>query len=146
MPRFSPEHFARLRAKDPSRRKQFVQGLSQLVEEGTAQIFTVPGQEQQPVLGVVGQLQFEVLEHRLKSEYGVEVYLELLPYSHARWVEGEEATADAFEGRGYGAALYDQDGKLVVLFKSDWSLGIAERDFPKVTFHTTAPILIAPSK
>ncbi len=146
VPRFSPEHFGRLRAKDPSRRKQFVQGLSQLVEEGTVQQFTVHGQEHSPVLGVVGQLQFEVLEHRLKSEYGVEVYLDSLEYQHARWVEGEEATIDNFEGKGYGAAVLDQDGKLVVLFKSDWALSVAERDFPKVVFHNTAPILMAPSK
>ena len=140
VPRFSPEHFARLRAKDPSRRKQFIQGLSQLVEEGTVQQFTVPGQEHTPVVGVVGQLQFEVLEHRLKSEYGTEVYLEQLQHQHARWVEGPEATVDQFEGRGYGACVFDVDGKLVVLFKSDWALGVAERDFPKVIFHTTAPI------
>jgi peptide chain release factor 3 len=140
VPRFSPEHFARLRAKDPSRRKQFIQGVSQLVEEGTVQQFTVPGQEQTPILGVVGQLQFEVLEHRLKSEYNVEVYLDLLPFQHARWAEGEEATAAAFEDRGYGASVVDQDGKLVVLFKSDWALSVAERDFPKVAFHPTAPI------
>ncbi len=146
VPRFSPEHFGRLRVKDPSRRKQFMQGLSQLVEEGTVQQFTVPGQEQSPVLGVVGQLQFEVLEHRLKSEYGVEVYLEGLEFTHARWVEGADATVDNFEGKGYGAAVFDQDGKLVVLFKSDWSLSVAERDFPKVAFHNTAPIVIAPSK
>jgi peptide chain release factor 3 len=146
VPRFSPEHFARLRAKDPSRRKQFVQGVSQLVEEGTVQQFSVPGQEQSPILGVVGQLQFEVLEHRLKGEYGVEVYMDLMPYSHARWVEGPDATSEAFEGRGYGACVVDQDNKLVVLFKSDWALSVAERDFPKVTFHNTAPITIASTK
>ena len=59
---------------------------------------------------------------------------------------GADATVDNFEGKGYGAAVFDQDGKLVVLFKSDWSLSVAERDFPKVAFHNTAPIVIAPSK
>ncbi|MBL8603294.1 MAG: peptide chain release factor 3 [Myxococcales bacterium] len=143
VPRFSPEHFARLRPKDPSRRKQFVSGLSQLVEEGTVQHFQVPGQEQIPVLGVVGQLQFEVLVHRLKDEYSVEVVLEPLPYQHARWVRGEGATLEAFSDRGYGACVLDQDQRLVVLFKSDWSLQVAERDFPKVTFESTAPLELA---
>ncbi len=146
VPRFSPEHFARLRVKDPSRRKQFLSGLSQLVEEGTVQLFTLPGQEQSPVVGVVGQLQLEVLEHRLKSEYNVDVLLEGLSYGHARWVEGEGATWDEFEGKGYGACVHDQDGKLVVLFKSDWALGVAERDHPKVTFLPTAPMRMAGAK
>jgi len=140
VPRFSPEHFARLRARDPSRRKQFIQGVSQLVEEGTVQQFAVPGQEHTPILGVVGQLQFEVLEHRLKSEYNVEVHLDVLPFQHARWVEGDDVTATTFEDRGYGAAVVDNEGRLVVLFKSDWALSVAERDFPKVHFHATAPI------
>lgn len=140
VPRFSPEHFARLRARDPSRRKQFIQGVSQLVEEGTVQQFAVPGQEHTPILGVVGQLQFEVLEQRLKSEYNVEVHLDVLPFQHARWVEGDDVTATTFEDRGYGAAVVDNEGRLVVLFKSDWALSVAERDFPKVHFHATAPI------
>ncbi len=145
VPRFSPEHFARLRAKDPSRRKQFVQGLSQLVEEGTVQSFTLPGQEQSPILGVVGQLQFEVLEHRLRNEYGVDILLEPLPYAHARWITGAGATLDEFEGKGYGAGVYDVDKRLVMLFKSDWLLGIAERDHPKVEFHVTAPLVATAS-
>ncbi|MBI5514545.1 MAG: peptide chain release factor 3 [Deltaproteobacteria bacterium] len=139
VPRFSPEHFARLRPKDPSRRKQFVAGVSQLVEEGAVQLFTQPGNEQVPIVGVVGQLQFEVLEHRLKDEYGSEVLLETLPYSHARWVTGDGATLDALEGRGYGAGVLDRDKRLVVLFKSEWQLGVAERDNPKVTFQAIAP-------
>jgi peptide chain release factor 3 len=140
VPRFSPEHFARLRAKDPSRRKQFLTGLGQLIEEGAVQQFTVAGAEHTPIVGVVGQLQFEVLEHRLKSEYSVDVYIESLSYAHARWATGDEATVDNLEGRGYGACVFDVDGKLVVLFKSDWALGVAERDFPRVTFHPTAPV------
>ena len=138
VPRFSPEHFARLRAKDPSKRKQFITGLSQLVEEGTVQQFTVTGVEQVPVLGVVGQLQFDVLVHRLRDEYNVEVLLDALPYQHARWVTG--ATSDDIEGKGYGACVKDIDGNLVALFKSDWSLGVVQRDFPKAEFAPTAPI------
>jgi peptide chain release factor 3 len=79
----------------------------------------------------------------LKDEYGVDVVLEALPYQHARWVRGEGATLEAFNDRGYGACVLDQDKRLVVLFKSDWALSVAERDFPKVTFEVTAPLEIA---
>ena len=58
----------------------------------------------------------------------------------------EGATWDEFEGKGYGACVHDQDGKLVVLFKSDWALGVAERDHPKVTFLPTAPMRMAGAK
>lgn len=140
VPRFSPEFFARLRAKDPSRRKQFLAGLSQLVEEGTVQQFTAPGREPVPILGVVGQLQFEVLMHRLRDEYSVDCDLETLSYQHARWITGDNATIDEFEGKGYGACVLDHDDRLVVLFKSDWALGVAERDHPNVNFASTAPL------
>jgi peptide chain release factor 3 len=91
-----------------------------------------------PVLGVVGQLQFDVLVHRLRDEYNVEVLLDALPYQHARWVTG--ATSDDIEGKGYGACVKDIDGNLVALFKSDWALGVVQRDFPKAEFSPTAPI------
>jgi hypothetical protein len=95
------------------------------------QVFNSPGQEQIPVLGVVGQLQFEVLQHRLENEYSVEVILEPLPYQHARWVRGEGASIDNLEDKGYGACVLDQDKRLVILFKSDWALSVAQRDYPQ---------------
>lgn len=140
VPRFSPEHFARLRVKDPMKRKQFLTGLEQLVEEGTVQAFTVKGNEKDPILGVVGALQFEVLKYRMENEYGAPVELDALPFTHARWVTGEDASPEALDRARYGTCVYDQDGAPVALFKSEWELASAERDYPKWTFHPAAPM------
>jgi peptide chain release factor 3 len=140
VPRFSPEHFARLRLKDPMKRKQFVSGLDQLVEEGTVQTFIVRGQEKDPILGVVGRLQFEVFQYRMANEYGAEVEIEPLGFTHARWVTGEGASPEALEKARYGVCVRDIDGQTVVLFKSEWELSAAERDYPKWTFHPAAPM------
>ena len=98
IPRFSPEYFVRVRLTDPMKRKQLKKGLEQLSEEGAVQLFFDRTRlERDPVLGAVGVLQFEVTQHRLKSEYGVSVVLEALPYRIARWVEprpGAEAGND----------------------------------------------------
>jgi peptide chain release factor 3 len=140
VPRFSPEHFARLRVKDPMKRKQFITGLEQLVEEGTVQAFTVKGNEKDPILGVVGALQFEVLQYRMEHEYGAPVELDGLPFTHARWVTGDDASPEALERARYGTCVYDVDGQPVALFKSEWELGSAERDYPRWTFHPAAPL------
>src|SRR5690606_13576092 len=86
MPRFSPECFARLSIKDPLKRKQMQKAVRELSEEGTVQIFVDPHVgEQDPVIGVVGELQFDVLLYRLNDEYKLDVKLERLPFSVARW-------------------------------------------------------------
>src|SRR6185436_12271335 len=96
VPRFSPEHFAIVRSKDPLRRKQMEKGLEQLAEEGTIQIFQqLQMGMKDPIVGVVGALQFEVLQYRIEHEYGANIILDKLPYSHARWVEGEKFDAKA---------------------------------------------------
>ncbi len=140
VPRFSPEHFARLRTKDPMKRKQFMAGLAQLIEEGTVQAFSVRGQEKDPILGVVGALQFEVLAYRMEHEYNAAVDLDYLPFTHARWVTGEGASPEALERARYGSCVYDQDQQPVALFKSEWELASAERDYPKWTFHPAVPL------
>ncbi len=90
IPRFSPEHFVRVRLTDPLKRKQLKKGLDQLSEEGAVQLFFDRTRlERDPMLGAVGVLQFEVIQHRLKSEYGVNVGFDRLPYLHARWIEGD---------------------------------------------------------
>src|SRR5437868_1869522 len=98
IPRFSPEHFMRVRLADSLKRKQLKKGLDQLSEEGAVQVFFDPKTlERDPILGAVGVLQFEVVAHRLKSEYGVPVLYDSLPYSHARWVVGNKFDAAACE-------------------------------------------------
>ncbi len=144
VPRFSPEHFARLRLKDPMKRKQFMAGLEQLVEEGTVQTFTVKGQEKDPILGVVGRLQLEVFQYRMRQEYGAEVECDMLPsFTHARWITGDGASAEQLEKSRYGVVVQDVDGIPVVLFKSEWELAAAERDHAKWTFHAAAPRVVA---
>ena len=139
MPRFSPEHFARLRLLDPMKRKQLQKGIDQLAEEGTVQLFTEKGREKDPILGVVGRLQFEVLTYRLEHEYGAKAEIELLPYQHARWVDGpskpEELTA-----KRIAMAVLDIDGRPVALMRNDWELSVAMRDNPSWKFNETAPI------
>jgi peptide chain release factor 3 len=146
VPRFSPEHFARLRLKDPMKRKQFITGLDQLVEEGTVQTFIVKGQEKDPILGVVGRLQFEVFQYRMAGEYGAEVEIDMLGFTHARWITGEGASPEALEKSRYGVCVKDIEGQSVVLFKSEWELSAAERDHPKWTFHPAAPMRRASEK
>ncbi len=76
-------------AKDTMKRKQFQKGMTQLAQEGAVQIFEQPGALDSFVVGAVGMLQFEVLEYRLKNEYGVDLLNNTLPYSVARWIDGE---------------------------------------------------------
>src|SRR5690606_19333764 len=125
VPRFAPEIFATLRLKDPLRRKQLVEGLSQLAEEGAVQVFLRPGQGAvDPIVAVVGVLQLEVLKHRLESEYAVNVLVERLGIAHARWLEGIEQAKAAREI--VGTHVLDTEGHPVVLLRNDWELGVAE--------------------
>ena len=140
VPRFSPEHFARVTILDPMKRKQLQKGLDQLSEEGVIQVFRQRGLgDKDPILGAVGALQFEVLAFRLKAEYTVDVKVEKLPFIHARWVVGEGLDPDYFERREDSRCLEDRDGLPVVLFKSDWGLRYAQENNPKLQFVTTAP-------
>ena len=89
IPCFSPEIFAYLRNVNPSKFKQFRKGVAELREEGAVQImYSVDESKRDPILAAVGQLQFEVVQFRLETEYGVETRLELLPFTVARWVQG----------------------------------------------------------
>ncbi|MEX0912243.1 MAG: peptide chain release factor 3 [Gemmatimonadota bacterium] len=140
IPRFSPEHFARVRIADPLRRKQLDTGLKQLSEEGAAQVFyTDSGAGPAPIVGAVGMLQFDVLIHRLENEYGVSAKLDFLPYKVARWVEGSDADVQRL-GSGIGRSLvYDSKERPLVLFESEWSLRTAVEKEPQVRFHDIAP-------
>ncbi len=89
LPTFSPELFSKVSIKNALKQKQFLKGIDQLTEEGMIQVFTTIGFEDM-ILGVVGQLQFEVLEHRMKSEYGVDILLQRQNYQFARWIVDEK--------------------------------------------------------
>jgi peptide chain release factor 3 len=137
VPRFSPEHFVRVRLTDPLKRKQLKKGLDQLSEEGAVQMFFDRKRlERDPVLGAIGQLQFEVTQARLKSEYGVSVAFDPLPFVHARWIEGVEdpAQLDKFERFGRSTCVIDVEERPLVLFENDWGLRTAIEDNPKLKF------------
>jgi peptide chain release factor 3 len=137
VPRFSPEHFVRVRLTDPLKRKQLKKGLDQLSEEGAVQMFFDRKRlERDPVLGAIGQLQFEVTAARLKAEYGVSVAFDPLPFVHARWVEGapEDMNLDKFERFGRSTCVTDVEERPLVLFENDWGLRTAIEDNPKLKF------------
>jgi peptide chain release factor 3 len=140
IPRFSPEHFARIRVPDPLRRKHLDEGLRQLSEEGAAQVFyqeSIAGPA--PIVGAVGMLQFDVLLHRLEHEYGVTAKLEYLAYRHARWVEGPPEAIERLAA-GIGRALvYDSKERPLVLFESEWALRTAMEKEKEVRFHDVSP-------
>jgi peptide chain release factor 3 len=142
VPRFSPEYFAVVRSKDPLRRKQMEKGLEQLSEEGTIQIFQqLQMGMRDPIVGVVGALQFEVLQYRIEHEYGAKIALDRLPFSHARWVVGEKFDARAFDWEGNRQTVQDRDGLPLVLFRDDWAMQHAEQKHPELQFLSAAPQL-----
>jgi peptide chain release factor 3 len=139
VPRFSPEHFARLVIKDPLKRKQLQKGLSQLAEEGTVQLFFEPGREKDPICGVVGQLQFDVLAYRLEHEYGAPVSLDRLGYTFARWVL-EAGDPETLKAARVPLAVTDLDGLPVALIRDQWELQRLARDNAEWQWRETAPI------
>lgn len=143
VPSFSPEHFSSVIILDPMKRKQLQKGLEQLSEEGVVQIYRQRGLgDKDPVLGAVGALQFEVLQHRLKTEYTVDVRIEKVGFSLARWViskDGKAANLDAFDRREDSRVLLDRDDHPVILFRSEWAMKWAIDNHKELQFLTTAP-------
>ena len=141
IPCFSPELFAYLRNPNPSKFKQFHKGVTELREEGAVQImYSVDEAKRDPILAAVGQLQFEVVQFRLMSEYGVETRLDPLPYSVARWVvDGWEALEKA--GRLFNTVtVKDNWGRPVLLFKNDWNMHQVQEDNPNLRLSAIAPV------
>ena len=141
IPMFSPELFAYLRLEDPGARKAFAKGVEQLLSEGCVQVLRTRDDlvgAQAPILAAVGELQFDVVLERLKSEYGVKARLDRMPYTAARWVkeggwEAVEAAGDLFGVE----AVADVYGRPVLLFKNAWAVGKLADDAPDL-----APVLL----
>ena len=126
IPTFAPEHFALVRQKDTMKRKQFIKGTSQIAQEGAIQIFQEfnTGMEE-IIVGVVGVLQFEVLEYRLKNEYNVDIKLEPLPYEHIRWIENpEEINMSRIVGTSDMKKIKDLKDNPLLLFVNSWSVNM----------------------
>lgn len=132
LPRFSPELFTSVTTRDAMKYKQFHKGLSQLAEEGAIQVYKAVGREE-IILGVVGELQFEVFQYRLKAEYGVDVVMQRLSYQLARWVKEPPSNLAGFK-------VKDEDGNLVFLYDSEFSLNWAVSRNPAVTFYSLEDI------
>ncbi|MEB3284489.1 MAG: peptide chain release factor 3 [Candidatus Sericytochromatia bacterium] len=135
IPRFTPEIFATISLKDPSKRKQFKKGLDQLIEEGAVQLFFRPSVgEQEPILGAVGRLQFDVFSHRLKAEYSVDVVFRELPFETARWVVGTVQDIPKLEHFGDNMFLHDRDGRAMLLFRNPLALRWEAERHPDLRF------------
>jgi peptide chain release factor 3 len=140
VPRFSPEQFALVRIETALRRKHLDKGLRHLAEEGTILLlFSESLSGPIPIVGAVGRLQFDVLVHRLDSEYDVRARLEPLSSTCARWVTGPEESIRRLAG-AYGARLLeDAEGHVMVLFETEWALGRAAEREPSVSFSDSQP-------
>lgn len=123
IPTFAPEHFTRVRQKDSMKRKQFVKGITQIAQEGAIQIFQEPqGGMEDIIVGVVGVLQFEVLEYRLKNEYGVEILKNPLAYQYIRWINNEGWDPKTLNLSSDTKIVQDLKGKYLLLFSNDWGI------------------------
>ena len=128
IPTFSPEHFAKISQVDTLKRKQFVKGMEELAQEGAVQIFREVGAGMESVIvGVVGVLQFEVLEQRLESEYHVKVYRQALPYNEVRWIQNEPDSYDIakLSLTRDTCRVEDMRGHRLLLFTSPWNVNWA---------------------
>ncbi|MGL4798923.1 MAG: peptide chain release factor 3 [Cellulosilyticaceae bacterium] len=123
IPQFSPEHFMRISTVNALKRKQFLKGVLQLAEEGSIQVFKphFTGNEE-VIVGVVGVLQFEVLEYRLNNEYGVEIKKQGLPYRFIRWIDMENFDHSNFKLPSDVLLAETEEGTPVVLCQYEWSI------------------------
>jgi len=123
IPVFAPEHFARVYTKNSLKRKQFMKGIDQISEEGAIQIFHQQDSiAQEFIIGVVGVLQLEVLEYRLKNEYGVDINIDHLPYRYIRWINSAEFNPKTFKITTDTLIARDQSENPVLLFQNEWSI------------------------
>lgn len=128
MPQFSPEVVARISPKDVSKRKAFDKGLEQLSNEGAIQVLRPFGTDfGDSYVAAVGRLQFEVLEHRLKEEYGVVVSLDITPHECGAWLEGDPKS---FKKPSSALLVRDLSERPVVLFRSAWEKNYAAEQNP----------------
>ncbi|MDF1821549.1 MAG: peptide chain release factor 3 [Alcanivoracaceae bacterium] len=140
IPFFAPELFRRVVLKDPLKSKQLHKGLTQLAEEGATQVF-MPLKNNDLILGAVGMLQFDVVAHRLKAEYGVECNYEPISVYTARWVEADnERDIDKLRDKAYENLAEDGAGNLTYLAPTRVNLGLAEERHPEIRFRETREI------
>jgi peptide chain release factor 3 len=137
IPYFAPELFMRAQLKDPLKAKQLNKALKELGEEGAIQVFQMT-QGGPPVLGAVGQLQFEIVSHRLQTEYGVPALFEPVNVRSARWVRAPELkTLREFEKGNSARLATDVDGNPVLLAESGTVLQLISERWPDIELRET---------
>ncbi len=124
IPTFEPEHFMRVSPVDTMKRKQFIKGTEQIAQEGAIQIFKVPfaGMEE-VIVGVVGTLQFDVFQYRMRSEYGVELRMAGLPYDHLRRIAASPVEPKDLTLCADAALLEDFRGRSLIAYSGEWPVG-----------------------
>lgn len=127
LPQFQPEIFALVTPTDVGKRKSFDKGILQLTSEGAIQRLLPYDEASSTIFGAVGQLQFEVMQYRLRDEYGVETSLTPLPYSTSAWLIGDKAT---FKKPTSAIVVQDSRARPVVLFSSAWEKQYAASQNP----------------
>ena len=140
IPTFAPEHFARVSAKDSMKRKQFLKGTEQIAQEGAIQIFKVPNSGMEEVIvGVVGTLQFDVFQYRMKAEYGVDLRMQQLPYEQLRFITKAPVTdlKDLYLSTD-AELLEDYRGRSLLVFASQWSINFILKRNPGLELAETA--------
>ena len=126
IPTFAPEHFARVRTVDTMKRKQFIKGITQISEEGAIQVFKeLHIGIEELIIGVVGVLQFEVLEYRMKNEYNVEMKMEVLSYRYIRWIESIPIPLSELDITSDTKLVKDCKDRDILIFQSDWAINWA---------------------
>jgi len=136
IPNFAPELFRRAQLKDPLKAKALQKGLNQLSEEGATQVFR-PVSNSSQILGAVGILQFDVVAHRLKYEYGVDCQFETINVATARWVSGEDKDIEQLKIKAGNNIAIDSAGMLTYLAPSMVNLQLTIERHPDLTFSAT---------
>ena len=140
IPSFSPEIFKELVNKDPMKTKQLEKGITQLTDEGVAQLFTQFGGNKK-IIGCVGELQFEVIQYRLLHEYGAAAEFRVLPFYKACWLtSNDEKKLDDFLRFKQQNSAADKDGHPVYLAQSEWFLNTEITNNSDIQFHFTSEI------
>jgi peptide chain release factor 3 len=131
IPTFEPEHFMSVSPKDTMKRKQFIKGIEQIAQEGAIQIFKIPDSGfEDVVVGVVGTLQFDVFEYRMKNEYGVDLRMNGLPYEHLRLIGACPCDVKDLMLCTGSRVLEDFKGRRLIAFGGEWSVGFLTKHNP----------------
>lgn len=140
IPNFPPELFAKLSVSDAMKRQKLQKGIKQLAEEGTIQLFIDPYVGiQDPIIGVVGELQFDVLLFRLEDEYGLDVKLQRQSFTVAKWPRSEDGKAVS-DVKGVVTVYRDLHDKPVVLLEREWDVNWLQKENPDLHFGTSIEV------